>query len=188
MGEYGWHSSRLCCLTSGMSRKQKWRGLCACKGRDAFDCRLHSFVRRHRDCLDAAFSFSHPTPTQSLAPGSRGRAPHSSQTVEMPRSFVPPTLLPNPVSRWYTSQCREDKATGHPIRAEIMSGRPMQAANCAVALLYRERITRNCSAERKRAGTHALAASAMARHRDDWRRTNLETESSASASAAYRHE
>ena len=36
----------MCRLTSSMSCKQKWRGLCACKGRDTFVCPFHAFVRR----------------------------------------------------------------------------------------------------------------------------------------------
>ena len=37
-----------------MSRWQKWRGLCSssCKGRVAFDCRLHPIVRRQGANLD----------------------------------------------------------------------------------------------------------------------------------------
>ena len=37
-------------LTPGMSCRQKRRALCSslCKGRAAFACQLHPFVRRHR--------------------------------------------------------------------------------------------------------------------------------------------
>jgi len=44
-----------CRITPGMSRREKWRGLCACKGRDAFDCQLHPFVRRQRDAAKFAY-------------------------------------------------------------------------------------------------------------------------------------